>query len=304
MPIGLLTVSPTPVRSRFVVLGISNDGGEAIACQGIRHIALGDVLLKPREDLLEEAGAVAEQFGFGDAAGVHRGEGDAGALVVAFVQFAHGQHVAEFAVLVGFARFEFFAADHRDRSFEAIGHALEVAQIRGRRNGDFAAEFLGVGGDGAEDDEAGFGVAAVLRAGFEVFEHQITEQEVAQVVGGDAQFVAVGAIHRLLEEGHVGGGVADEGIEGAAQGAVVGDELADAGEAGEVKVEDLVGVGGHVEALGGGDRFGAVAAGHDDEPAFLTEGAGGFEADACGCSGDDCGGGHVVNTSVVLLSIF
>lgn len=59
----LLAVAPAPVGSGLAKLAIGDDLGDAIARQFLGDVALGDVLLEPGEDFLEEFGGVAEEGG-------------------------------------------------------------------------------------------------------------------------------------------------------------------------------------------------------------------------------------------------
>ena len=69
----------------------------ALPRQRLGDIALGDVLLDPWEDALEQLRRIAEQGCFRDPAGIKRVEDDAGLGVEAPVQFAADNNVAEAA---------------------------------------------------------------------------------------------------------------------------------------------------------------------------------------------------------------
>lgn len=170
-----LAVAPTPIDTGNPKAFIGDHLGDPFPGHFLGDIAAGDVLLEPGENDLEGVEVVAEEGGFGDATGVEGVKDDAGFLVVAAVQFPHGEHIAQFAVFVGFARFEDFAVGHGDRGFKSSFKAFEVSQVGGGGDGDFAAEFFGVGGDGAEDDEATIAVGGF----FEVIQHEVAQQEVA-----------------------------------------------------------------------------------------------------------------------------
>ena len=61
----------------------------------LRDVPLGDVLLEGGEQSAEEGHMVAEEPSLCDAPGVQGRKGDACLVVVAAVQLAHGQHVAD-----------------------------------------------------------------------------------------------------------------------------------------------------------------------------------------------------------------
>ncbi len=61
---------------------VGHDLGHALARQRLRHISLGDVLLEPRKDLLEQFLGVAEQRRVGNAAGIKCIERHARAFVI------------------------------------------------------------------------------------------------------------------------------------------------------------------------------------------------------------------------------
>lgn len=131
-------------------MGVGDDLGHTVSGEGLADIAFGDVFLEPGEDALEGLGGVAEERGVGDAAGVEGAEDDAGGRVEAGVELAAHHHEGEFAVFIGFAGLEGLGVDHGDGGLEAGFEALHVAQVGGGGDGDFAAEFFGIGGDGAE----------------------------------------------------------------------------------------------------------------------------------------------------------
>lgn len=110
------------------------------------------------------------------------------------------------------------------------------------------------------------------------------------MVGGHADFVAVFGAQGGFLEGEVDGGVADEGIEGAACGAEAVYELVDAFEGGEIQVKGGVGVLGDADFLGDFGGFFEVAAGHDDVPVTIGEGFGCIKPHPGGGSCDDDGG--------------
>jgi hypothetical protein len=56
----LLAVAPAPVGSGLAELAIGNDLGDAIAREFLGDVALGDVLLEPGEDFLEQFRGVAK----------------------------------------------------------------------------------------------------------------------------------------------------------------------------------------------------------------------------------------------------
>ena len=73
-----LAVAPAPVHAGGGKFRISHHLGHSLARQRLAHVAAGDVLLEPGEDLLERLGRVAKQGRVGHAAGVERAEHDPG----------------------------------------------------------------------------------------------------------------------------------------------------------------------------------------------------------------------------------
>ena len=242
---------------------------------------------------------VAEQRRVGDAAGVHGGERDSGLFVPPVGHLLDGEDVAQLGILVRLGSDEAIAVDHGVLIAVAVeprGEAGHGAEVGAR--GHLAGEGVGVGGDRADDAEAL--VDAHVLGADEVFKHEVSEEEVAEV--GDAD----GLLEAVLGEGGgdrvgvVDGGVAHERLEllGVLLAAELLDEGADVGEVAELELHDLVLVGGEPERLGLLLALGDVAAGHDDEVvAALDESLGGVEAEAGGCAGHDGGllgarGGH------------
>ncbi len=102
----------------------------------------------------------------------------------------------------------------------------------------------------------------------------------AEVVGGDADFVAFGAAGRFLKQWQVGGGVADKRVEGEFTRTVVRDKSPNALEAAEIYWHNFVAIDRKTKRFRSGFSFGDVSAGHDDVPATLDEGFRGVEANA------------------------
>mmetsp|Transcript_4303 Transcript_4303/g.19581 ORF Transcript_4303/g.19581 Transcript_4303/m.19581 type:complete len:443 (-) Transcript_4303:8-1336(-) len=290
---------PGPVGTRLGVLLLAHHGREAAA--GLLHgdVSLGDVLLDEGEEEAEGGGVVAEQRRVGDAAGVHGGERDSGLFVPPVGHLLDGEDVAQLGVLVRLGSDEAIAVDHGVLIAVAVeprGEAAHGAEVGAR--GHLAGEGVGVGGDRADDAEAL--VDAHVLGADEVLEHEVGEEEVAEV--GDAD----GLLEAVLGEGGgdrvgvVDGGVAHERLEllGVLLAAELLDEGADVGEVAELELHDLVLIGGEAELLGLLLALGDVAAGHDDEVvAALDESLGGVEAEAGGCARHDGGllgarGGH------------
>lgn len=114
--------------------------------------------------------------------------------------------------------------DHRDRVAKSRLQALRVAQVGGRGDGHFAAEFLGVRSDRTQGDEPH---RRLVRA-FQVVEQQLAEQEVPEVVGGHADLDTLGRAHGLFQTRQVDGGVVDEGVQRPAERVEGGNEAANA----------------------------------------------------------------------------
>lgn len=190
------------------------------------------------------------------------------------MEFAAHHHQGEFAVFIGFAGLEGLGVDHGDGGFEASFEALHIAQVSGGGDGDFAAEFFRIGGDCAQRYQTGG--FCLLKSG----EEEIGEQEVAEIVGGDRNFIALGGAHGGFEAGEIDGGIEDEGIERAAGLVEGGGEAAHAFEIGEIEVEEGVACCGDAGFGGGGFGLGKIAAGHDDVPSARCQRLGGPEADA------------------------
>ena len=240
---------------------VRHDLRGAFARQWLADIALGDVLLKPGEDGAEGGRRVAEQRCVGDAAGVKRVEDDAGFGVETAVKFEIHDHARQFAVLVSLAGLEGLAVDHRHRRAKAGFETGEVAEVGRRRDGDLAAEFLRIGGHRAQRDQA-------RRRGFgEVGDQQVGQQEMPEIIGGDADFKAVGRAQRCDLARQIDGGVEQQRVERAPQLPERVDEGPHAGEAGQVDGEERA---GRLRDAGFGCRrfgLGQVAARHDDVPA-------------------------------------
>ena len=136
---------------------------------------------------------MAEQGGVRHTARIEGGEDHACLLMEAAVEFGDGDHVAEFAVLVGLARLEGFAVGHGDGRPEALGKPIQIAQVRRCGNGDLAAQLLGIGGHRAQDHQPFLHATAAFAAAVprQLVQQQPDEQEMAQVVGGHAQFVTL-----------------------------------------------------------------------------------------------------------------
>lgn len=85
---------PAPVHPRALEAGVVDHLCQALASFCLGHIPLGDVFLKDREEGAEEGYVVAEEVGFGDAAGVEACKGDLG-VGEALAKLTHGKHVAD-----------------------------------------------------------------------------------------------------------------------------------------------------------------------------------------------------------------
>ena len=171
--------------------------GHPFACQGLADIAAGDVLLEPGEDGAEGGRGVAKQRRVGHTARIERGENDAGARVQPAMQLLGGDHVAELAVLVSLAGLEGLAIGHGDRRLETGGKAGKITQIGRGRDGNLAAEFLRVGGHGAQDHDPTGRMLGVP----EIVQQPLNQQKVAKMIGGHRNFVTLGRPLRLLEPG-------------------------------------------------------------------------------------------------------
>eukprot|EP00951_Prasinocladus_malaysianus_P017819 scaffold141196_cov39-Prasinocladus_malaysianus.AAC.1 len=208
---------PAPVDAGLGALGVRDGLEEALARLVLRDVSAGDILHEDREEPAEPAALLAEEGRLGDAARVHGGEGDAGLVVVAPVQLEDGHHVGQLAVFVCLGAVVCEPVDHHLLG----GEAGQGAQVGVGRHGP-AAHGVGVAGDGPHDDAAG------LLGLLEVGDHQVDQQEVGEVVDGEALLEAVvshgggglvGEVHRRVAAQDVQGAPAasellDEGPDG------------------------------------------------------------------------------------------
>ena len=118
-------------------------------------------------------------------------------------------HVAQLAVLVGLAGLEGLVVRHGNRILEAGLEPRQIAEISRRRNGNLAAELLGIRCHGAEDDHTAGGVLRTLQG----VQKQLDQEEMTEMVGGHGHLVTLRGTLRLLEAGLVDSGVADQGID-------------------------------------------------------------------------------------------
>ena len=195
-------------------LRIGHHLGQALTGQGLAYVAAGDVLLEPGENCLKGPRRIAEQGGIGDAARIEGTEHNAGVPMQTPVQLLGGNHVAELAVLVSLTGLKSLAIGHGDWRLEAGLEAGEIAQVGRGRDWNLAAQLLGIGGDRAHDHHPPRGVGRA----FEILKQQLDQQEMAQMVGGHRDFIALRRPFGLLQARLVDGGINHQGIEGQAQG--------------------------------------------------------------------------------------
>ena len=79
--------------------------------------------------LAEPGPLLPEQGSFGNAAGVHAAERDAGAVVVSSVQLGNGHHVTNLGVFVGLSAEEGLAIRHSNGLLRALLKALQFSEI-------------------------------------------------------------------------------------------------------------------------------------------------------------------------------
>ena len=161
--------------------------GQALTGQGLAHVTAGDVLLEPGKNCLKGPRRIAKQGRIGHAARIEGTEHNAGGPMQAPVQLLGGDHVAEFAVLVGLAGLKGLATGHGDWRLETGLEAGQIAQVGWGRDWNLAAQLLGIGGDGAHDHHPRRGVGRA----FEILEQQLDQQEMAQMVGGHGDFITL-----------------------------------------------------------------------------------------------------------------
>ena len=200
----------------------------------------------------------------------------------AAMQLLGGDHVAELAVLVGLAGLEGLGVGHGDRRLEAGSEARKIAQVSGGGNGDFAAQFLGVGGHRAEDHQPAGGMTGAL----EIVEQEVNQQEMAEVVGGHRDLVALGGALGVLEPRQVDRRVHHQGIQGPTGGMESIHQQADALEIAQIHLQMSHPVSGDGEGRLGPASLVGVAAGHHHMPAAVHQGLGGKQADPRGGPGD------------------
>mmetsp|Transcript_92012 Transcript_92012/g.237418 ORF Transcript_92012/g.237418 Transcript_92012/m.237418 type:complete len:481 (+) Transcript_92012:72-1514(+) len=291
---------PAVVLARAVVLRLGDHRRQTSSGLLLADVGTGDVLVEGREEALEDRVVLAEERGLSDAAGVEGREDDARGGVEPLVQLPHEHHVADLAILVGLRPVELAAINHGDvRALHARLKALELADVRKR--GDHATKLLAVDArrHRAKDDAPCRLDGAIL----EVLNHQVAEQEVAEVVGRKTQLMPVcgppwaAAREEAREEGaglvrvgEVDGCIAHQGVQLPPEEAEGSNELPDAVVGSEVQVHH------HVAAL---RQLGfprdllallEVAAGHDNAPlARLRHRDRRGQAEAARGSGDDDG---------------
>ena len=268
--------------------------------EGLADVAAGDVFLEPGKGGLEGLEAVAKQRRIRHAAGIEGAEDDSGGGVVAPMELRDRDHVAELAVLIGLAGFEGPAVGHGNGIAKPGGKATQVTEVGWRRDGDFAAQLLGVGGNGANHNQAllhlvlrlllpgrrGATTAAATGIG-QFVQQQLDQQEVAQVVGGHGQLVALGRKQGLPQGGHVDGGVAHQRVQRSATAVDGSGKGPHAPQVREVKGNNRQVPAIHLQLRDGAIGTGRVTHGHHHVPAALHQGGGAVQPDAGAGPGDD-----------------
>eukprot|EP00446_Apocalathium_sp_SHHI-4_P016111 CAMPEP_0177204286 /NCGR_PEP_ID=MMETSP0367-20130122/28260_1 /TAXON_ID=447022 ORGANISM="Scrippsiella hangoei-like, Strain SHHI-4" /NCGR_SAMPLE_ID=MMETSP0367 /ASSEMBLY_ACC=CAM_ASM_000362 /LENGTH=312 /DNA_ID=CAMNT_0018652959 /DNA_START=269 /DNA_END=1208 /DNA_ORIENTATION=+ len=228
---------PTVVGARLFVLIIGHAARQPPAGLLLTDVRPRELLLEDRKQAPEDRVVLPEEVRLRDAARVHGCEHDARVFVEALVELTHHHDVADLTVLVGLRPVELTTVEHGDGILHAMREALELPEVC---QGQDLAPQLGVvdgGGDGAQDDApSGFHGAPL-----QVVQEQVDEQKVAEVVGSEAQLVTVGGPTRATareqtgQEGaalvgvrEVHGRIANQGVQGLAQGLEQIDELTDA----------------------------------------------------------------------------
>ena len=221
---------------------------------------------------------VAEQRGISDAAGIERVEHDAG-IAPALVELAVHDHARQLAVFISLAGLERLAVNHRDGRLEACGQPGQIAEFSRRRDWHLAAEFLAIGGDSAQRDQAGRPGQAALGL-FQIIQQQMRQQEVAEIIGGNADFIAFGGTHRRFEARQIDGGVQQQRIKRQAKAVKFIGEAAYAGLIAQINMQDPARIGGDANLSGCGFRLGQIAACHDHQPTPIRQGLGSPQAHA------------------------
>ena len=198
------------------------------------------------------------------------------------MQLLGGDHVAELAVLVGLAGLEGLGVGHGDRRLEAGGEARQIAQVSGGGDGDLAAQFLGVGRHRAEDHQPAGGMAGAL----EIVEQEVNQQEMAEVVRGHRDLVALGRALGLLQPWQVDRRVHHQGIQGPAGGMKSIHQLADAPKITQIHLQMGHPLSGDGEGRLGPASLVGVAAGHHHMPAAVHQGLGREQSYPGGGAGD------------------
>ena len=221
--------------------------------------------------------------------------------MVAPVEFRDRDHVAELAVFVGLAGFEGLAVGHGNGSAKAGGKATQVTEVGWRRDRDFAAQLLGVGGNGANHNQAllhlmlhlllpgcsSATTSATTAAAGQFVQQQLDQQEVAQVVGGHGQLVALGREAGLPQGGHVDGGVAHQRVQRSATAVDGSGKGPHAPQVREVNGNNRQVPAIQLQLRDGAIGPGGVTHGHHHVPAALHQCGGAVQPDAGTGPGDD-----------------
>ena len=85
---------------------------KSFPCFIFRDVALSDVLLEWREEEPEQGDVLPKQASCGNATRVKGSKYNTCILVEAPVEFLHGKHIADFAVLVGLSPIKVSSIDH------------------------------------------------------------------------------------------------------------------------------------------------------------------------------------------------
>mmetsp|Transcript_55060 Transcript_55060/g.103195 ORF Transcript_55060/g.103195 Transcript_55060/m.103195 type:complete len:211 (+) Transcript_55060:554-1186(+) len=195
--------------------------------------------------------------------------------MVSLMELSHEHDVTDLAVLVRLCAVKPTVVDHRHRLFHSSLQALKFPDVRNRW--DHAAHLLVVDArrDRAEDDASSRLHGALLQ----VFKQEIAEEEVPEVVRGEAQLVPVGrppwptTWKESREEGslfvsigEVHCGIAHQCIQRNVQCPESGDKLADTVVRCKVQVHDHVAALRKVLLFGNALRLHKISAGHDHAP--------------------------------------
>mmetsp|Transcript_55266 Transcript_55266/g.157327 ORF Transcript_55266/g.157327 Transcript_55266/m.157327 type:complete len:300 (-) Transcript_55266:445-1344(-) len=174
--------SPAVVGAGGVVERVRDALGQAQPRLLVADVGPHDLLHQQRPEQPERRVVLAEQAGVGDAPRVQRREDDPRGLVEAPVKLSAQHDAADLAVLVRLRADELATVHHGYWLLHALLQAREVAQVGERRDHPAHVLLVDARRDGAKDDAAPRPRGARL----EVWEKQIGQQEVAQVVGGEA----------------------------------------------------------------------------------------------------------------------